>query len=127
MRQASTRLISTGTFTGATRAARTVSALHPVPRGLFPLTLCVPSANLPTRVAAFPLFQRYCINHVNETLHEMGVLKGITTDPFSEIWMGQKTGALSDGRDAPSPEVHFQEQKPLRGKPSWPTTWPIEL
>ncbi|KAH8890705.1 hypothetical protein GQ53DRAFT_807088 [Thozetella sp. PMI_491] len=49
----------------------------------------------------FPLFQRYCLDHVNATLSEMGVLKGTTTEPFSEIWMGHKTGAVTKPGNLP--------------------------
>jgi hypothetical protein len=56
----------------------------------------------------WPLFQRYCLNHVNETLHEMGVLKGTTTEPFSEIWMGNKDRALAKSESKPS---HLDDKK----------------
>lgn len=58
---------------------------------------------------AFPLFQRYCLNHVNATLAEMGVLKGTTTEPWSEIWMGQKTGVLA-GPGKKNNLVHFGDK-----------------
>jgi hypothetical protein len=48
------------------------------------------------------LFQRYCLDHVNATLAEMGVLKGTTTEPFSEIWMGRKAGAVTKPGNMPS-------------------------
>jgi hypothetical protein len=47
------------------------------------------------------LFQRYCIDHVNATLSEMGVLKGTTTEPWSEIWMGQKENVLAKPGNLP--------------------------
>lgn len=46
-------------------------------------------------ISGFPLFQRYCLNHVNATLAEMGVLKGTTTEPWTEMWMGSKSGVPS--------------------------------
>ncbi|KAI0476268.1 hypothetical protein GGR56DRAFT_641920 [Xylariaceae sp. FL0804] len=51
----------------------------------------------------FPVFQRYCHDHVHETLTQMGLLKGVTTEPFSDIVMGHKSGALyRPGDDEPA-------------------------
>jgi hypothetical protein len=61
------------------------------------------------------LFQRYCLDHVNATLSEMGVLKGTTTEPFSEIWMGHKNGALTKPGNLPPFGDHGQ-QYPLGRK-----------
>ncbi|KAI9164033.1 hypothetical protein HJFPF1_05668 [Paramyrothecium foliicola] len=43
----------------------------------------------------FPVFQRYCYSHVNQTLADMGVLKGTTTNFYAEIKMGHRAGALT--------------------------------
>lgn len=60
------------------------------------------------------MFQRYCLNHVNETLAEMGVLKGTTTEPWSEIWMGQKTNVLAGpGKNQPPFSGGKGRQHPL--------------
>lgn len=45
----------------------------------------------------------------------MGVLKGTTTEPFSEIWMGHKDGSLARPGDMPSFGGHGQ-QYPLGRK-----------
>jgi hypothetical protein len=36
----------------------------------------------------------YCHDHVHQTLTDMGVLKGTTTKPFSDIKIGHRSGAL---------------------------------
>ena len=37
----------------------------------------------------------YCHDHVHQTLTDMGVLKGTTTKPYSDIKIGHRSGALS--------------------------------
>lgn len=37
----------------------------------------------------------YCHDHVHQTLTDMGVLKGTTTKPYSDIKIGHRAGALA--------------------------------
>ncbi|KAH7319603.1 hypothetical protein B0I35DRAFT_215553 [Stachybotrys elegans] len=43
----------------------------------------------------FPEFQRYVVAHVDATMKEKGLLKGTTTEPFCEVFLGDENSAPS--------------------------------
>ncbi|KAL9122889.1 MAG: hypothetical protein Q9187_000560 [Circinaria calcarea] len=65
---------------------------------------------------SFPDFQMYCHDHVHQTLTDMGALKGTTTQPYSDIKIGHRSGAWSKPETTtiahgPKPSVEEEAQQ----------------